>query len=233
VAVILPPLLAPAATLLARAAGSRLLLPILATLAVYPCMAFLVLRGRRLLAASATFLWAVSLSATIIALASRDPETIGRLVVRGAEYRDEMFAFIRAGEGVESDPSRFLPQHALHLAGFVILAVTTGGLAAMFLGSVLVGYMSYYVGALAAAGAPLTAFLLGWPPWAILRVAAYVLLGVALSHPLLAALAGRTLPFSSRRAWYLAALGLLLADAVLKALLAPTWAALLRPCLGG
>ena len=114
----------------------------------------------------------------------------------------------------------------------------------------LVGYMSFYVGCLAGAGgSPVTALFLGWPPWAILRVVAFVILGIALSDPLLDIFrrrlrgrAGRSSGASGAwllatavrpwRSWYLAAGILLGADAGLKYLLAPTWAGLLRPCLG-
>src|SRR5207249_7337270 len=98
----------------------------------------------------------------------------------------------------------------------------TGGLLGIALGAVLVGYMSFYVGSLAAAGgAPGTAFLLGWPPWAVLRVVAFVLVGLCLAEPLLFA-GGRRLgrlpapPSSTRRAWYSVAAALLVADVVLK-----------------
>jgi len=110
--------------------------------------------------------------------------------------------------------------------------------------------MSFYVGCLAGAGgSPVTALFLGWPPWAILRVVAFVILGIALSDPLLDVFrrrlrgrAGRSSGASGAwllatavrpwRSWYLAAGILLGADAGLKYLLAPTWAGLLRPCLG-
>ena len=216
---LLPPLLAPAAVLLAAHAPGRVLLPLLATLAVYPCMALLILRGRRAAAAGATLLWAASLSASIIVLARHRPEAMGERIAYGPSYREEMFGFIRTGAGRESDPARFLPQHALHLAAFALAAAVSGGLLGIAMGSILVGYMSYYVGALAAAGGdPLAAYLLGWPPWAILRVIAFV--------------ARRPLAFPGRRSWLLTAAALLILDAGLKWLLAPAWAALLRRCLG-
>jgi hypothetical protein len=229
---LLPSLLAPAAAITAAIAPGRFLLPLLATLAIHPCMALLIVRGRRGAAAGATLLWAASLSASIIVLSARDPAAMGDRIVHGPAYRDEMFAFIRAGAGRESDPARFLPQHALHLGAFALASAASGGLLGIAMGSVLVAYMSYYVGALAAAGgAPGIAFLLGWPPWGIVRVIAYILLGVGLAGPLLATAARRRIPFPGRTTWYLAAAGLLLLDAALKWLLAPAWAALLRPCL--
>lgn len=230
---LLPGALAPAAVAVATLVPGTLALPLLATLAVYPCMAWLVLRGRRAAAALATLLWAASLSIAIITLATRDPAGAGGMILHGPAYRDEMFAFIRAGTGPESDPAVFLPRHALHLGLFALASAASGGLFGIAMGAILLGYMSYYVGALAAAGgAPGIAYLCGWPPWAILRVAGYVLLGVALSGPLLSAAARRPLPFPERRGWLLTAAALLVADALLKGLLAPAWAALLRPCLG-
>ena len=235
-AIVLPAILAPAAVLLARAGSGPILLPILATLAVYPILALLITRGRPRAAAFATLLWAASLSASEIALTARRPDVMEPIVLHGAAYRDEMFDFIRTGQGRESDPARFLPQHFLHLGAFCLLAFLSAGLLGIALGAVLVGFMSFYVGSLAAAGgSPALAFVLGWPPWAILRVVAFVLLGVALAEPLLLAARRRkhlaAVETSSRRPWYLIAAALLVADATLKYLLAPSWGTLLRRCL--
>ena len=232
-----PSLLAPLAVLLARAFPTPFLLPLFATAAVYPAMAALLLRSRRLAACATALLWAAALSTAVIAAARRDVASMERVILNGGAYRDEMFAFVRTGQGREGDPARFLPQHLLHLAAFVVLSASSGGLLGMALGAILVGYMSYYVGSLAAAGgAPWTALLLGWPPYAILRVVAFIVAGVCLAEPLLFAtarrLTGSPLPTPAPRArWYLAAVLLLLGDLVLKLFLAPVWSGLLRPCL--
>ena len=235
-AVFLPAILAPAAVLVARAGSGPILLPLLATLAIYPVLALLLAQGRRPAAAIATLLWAASLSASVIAMTARRPEAMEPVVLNGAAYRDELFDFIRTGQGRESDPASFVPQHVLHLGAFCALALVSAGLLGIALGAVLVGYMSFYVGSLAAAGgAPALAFALGWPPWAILRVVAFVLLGVVLAEPLLFAAIRRVRPAprttSGRRPWYLTAAALLLADVILKSMLAPGWATLLRRCL--
>jgi hypothetical protein len=170
----------------------------------------------------------------------------GHLVLHGPAYRDEMFEFIRTGTGAESDPARFVPMHLRHLALFVLLALPTGGLLALAMGAALVGYMSYYVGALVAAcPGSLLPWVAGWPPWAIARVLAFVLIGVILAEPLLAVTRRQTGapaaavrrgfvdaggPRFARRAGLVAVL-LLAIDLVLKAWLAPAWAGLLRGCL--
>jgi hypothetical protein len=65
----------------------------------------------------------------------------------------------------------------------------------------------------------------------VLRVAGFIVLGTVLARPLLArAGRGKGGPFPVAR-WVSAAAALLLLDLVLKALLAPRWAILLRPCL--
>ena len=229
--ILIPGLLAPLAAFAAIATGMRWPLPVLETFAVYPSFAFFVTRGRRAAAVGATLLWAFGLAATVIFAAARDPVRVGAAVPRGPEYRDEMFSYVATGHGQETDPSRFLPRHALDLALFVALSLITGGLLGLVMGGVLVGYMSYYVGSLAAGGAPLRAALLGWPPWAILRVVAFVLIGVVAARPLLARLARRDVPATGERRLLVAAAVLLVLDVVLKTVLAAGWAAILRPCL--
>jgi len=194
---LLPAVLAPLAAILGVASGRAFLLPILATAAVYPIYARLIVRGRPGAAAIAAILWAASLSASMVTMTARDPGRTAGVVLNGPAYRDEMFAYVASGIGRESQPSRFVPQHLLHLAAFAVLTAATGGLLGLLLGAGLVGYMSFYVGALAAGPEPLRAALFGWPPWAVLRVVAFILLGTVLSRPLLARLTRRPVASST------------------------------------
>ena len=228
---LIPGLLAPPAVFTAIATGTRWMLPLLATAVVYPSFAWFVGRGRRGAAVAAALLWAAGLSATLIFAASRDPARVGAAVPRGPAYRDAMFAYVATGHGEESEPARFLPHHAIDLAIFVVVSLATGGLLGLAMGSVLVGYMSYYVGSLAAGAAPLRAALFGWPPWAIARVVAFVLIGVVAARPLIGRVTGRDLRSPVERRLLIAAAVLLLLDVALKSACAVAWAALLRPCL--
>ena len=213
--------------------GSRWLLPLLNTAPAYVLMAHRLRAGDRAGALRATLVWAAALAVFgtfSFALWPQDPEP---LVLNGRAYRDEMLHWIRTGEGSEGDIRRFLPQHVLHLAAFVVLSLVSASVASITMGAVLMNYMSYYVASLARAGAPAWAVvLLGWQPWAICRVAAFCALGAVLSEPLLSRLVRyRYEGPRVARAIILAAAGGIVADWVLKAALAPYWRVWLRAAL--
>jgi hypothetical protein len=226
-----------AATVLAYpvglAAGGPWLLPVLNTLPAYAVMVVLILRGRRDRAVAAMLVWAATMAVAGTAALWLWPSPPDAAVLHGPAYRDEMFAWIRTGAGSEGSPRLFLPVHLAHLVAFVALSLATASAASIFMGAVLMNYMDFYVASLARAGAPgWAAVLLGWQPWAICRVAAFAILGVVLAEPLLTKLARR--PYAGLRSssrWIAAAAGLILADWVLKAALAPWWGLWLRRLL--
>lgn len=220
--------------------GSPILLPFLMTLP----MAILFLdRIRRERLAAALWLavaWALFSSVAIILLTQWNPEAAERAILRGGPYRDEMFAWIRTGVGAEGNPREFLPQHALHYGVFLVLSALTAGVAGLLLGSVLLNYMSFYVGSLFLADAPgahtMTLSLMGWPIWSIVRVVGFVAGGVAmawLSRTIFERLRDRPATWPGRASHYLSlSVALVILDVLLKALLAPHWRATLASIVG-
>ena len=177
-------------------------------------------------------LWTIALSVTLIGLTARDPDLATELIPHGEAYWAEMAPYVATGIGKESQPEAYVPEHILHLVTFVVLAAATAGLGALILGAYLTGYMSFYVGQLVVHAAyPLEAAGLGWPPWAMLRVVAFVMLGVSFARLLLER-PGLGPWWHRERRPLLAACALWLLDMLLKTLLAPEWARLLREIAG-
>jgi hypothetical protein len=215
------------------AVGLPALMPVLNTLASFPFMVAALRQGRLRVAVARMLVWALAMGACATLIAYARPWAAGQLFVRGDAYRTEMFTWVMTGRGAESTPAVFVPQQAGHAALFSALALATGGAAAMPMGAVLMNYMGTYVGSLAAASPrPVVAALAGWHPWAVIRVASFVVLGVILSMPLLSRV------FRFRPMWQEAAplarwaLAGLAADVVLKTLLAPSWQRLLLRVTG-
>jgi hypothetical protein len=208
--------------------GSPWLLPVLNTAPAYVVMVRRLRRGERGGAVRAVLLWAAALAVTATVAFALWPTPVDARVLNGPAYRDEMLGWIRTGEGREGSLAGFLPQHLLHLALFVALSLVTASALSILMGAVLMNFMAFYVASLFRAGMPAGAVaLLGWPPWALCRVAAFCTLGVVLAEPLLARLrpyarAGRVAPYLTG-----AGAGLLL-DGILKAALAPRWGLWLR-----
>ena len=219
---------------LGLALGVPWLLPVLNAAPAYAAMVTLLRRGELRRAVVVMLVWAAALAVAGTVTFAVWPEPPGPLILHGPDYRDEMFAWIRTGAGSEGSPRLFVPQHALHLAAFVVLSVVTASALSITMGAVLMNYMDFYVASLARAGTPLWAVvLMGWQPWALARVAAFSMLGVVLAPLLLRRLGLIRTSAPSARPFVIAAASLLLADVLLKVLLAPTWGRVLRSVLPG
>jgi hypothetical protein len=210
---------------LAWLVGSPVLVPLLNTLASYPFMVAALRRGRVRLAVARMLIWALTMGVCATAMSYRWPAATDRLFLRGEAYRVEMHTWVMTGRGDESTPSAFIPQQAEHAVIFSALALATGGALAMPMGAVLMNYMGHYVGTLAAIGRrPLLLLILGWHPWAVVRIVSFVVIGVVLSQPLV--MRRWRLDRLDRQLLALACVGLVV-DVVMKALLAPSWQRLL------
>jgi hypothetical protein len=224
-------------TLLSYAVGWALdvplLLPILNTLASFPFMILALKQGDLRLAVARMLVWALTMGVAATLLSYVRPAQTGALFLRGESYRAEMFEWVMTGQGAESTPSQFIPQQAGHAALFSVLALATGGIAAMPMGALLMNYMGHYVGTLAASSRnPALTIVLAWHPWAVIRVIAFVVIGVVLSAPLLSRPGGFTVDRRATRVLLLWAGAGLVADVVLKALFAPAWQRLLLRVVG-
>ena len=226
-----------AATLLSYAVGWAIgvpvLLPLLNTLASFPFMVLALRRGDLRLAVTRMLLWAMTMGVAATLLSYARPAQTGSLFLRAEAYRTEMFAWVMTGQGAESTPSQFIPQQAGHAALFSGLALATGGAAAMPMGAVLMNYMGHYVGTLAASSRrPALTMLLAWHPWSVIRVVSFVVIGVVLSVPLLSRIGKFRVDRGTARTLLLWACAGLIADVVLKTLLAPAWQRLLLRVVG-
>jgi hypothetical protein len=224
-------------TVASYAAGSLIgvaaLLPILNTLASFPFMVAALNRGDLRLAAVRMLLWALTMGVVATIASYERPQQTGTLFVRSESYRAEMFAWVATGQGAESTPSQFIPQQIGHAALFSALALATGGAAAMPMGAVLMNYMGHYVGTLAGASRrPVLTMILGWHPWAVIRIASFVVIGVVLSVPLLSRVGHIAIDRVTARRFVMWACAGLVADVVLKTALAPTWQHLLLRVVG-
>jgi hypothetical protein len=144
-----------------------------------------------------------------------------------------MLAWVRTGVGPESDPSTFVPRHLAYAGVFSAAAVATGGALAMPMGAVLMNSMGDYVGSLARQGTnPLVLVVLGWHPWAIVRIIGFVILGVVLSGVVLSRVWHFGYSLRRQQRWIGVGVGLLAIDIALKWALAPAWSPLLRGLAG-
>ncbi len=214
--------------------GNPVLVPLFNTAASFPFMVLALRKGAVTLAIARMLVWAATLGVCATTLSYIQPLPTNRLFLRGADYRNEMFEWVRTGNGAESSPSVFIPAQARDTAIFSALAIATGGVVAMTMGAVLMNQMGHYVGALAAWSAhPAITMILGWHPWAVIRIASFVVIGVVLSMPVLSRVIGFAADFPEAARMFLpwAAAGLVL-DVILKSLFAPSWQRLLLRIVG-
>ena len=218
---------------LGYAIGVPVLLPFLNAMPAVPLMYLSIRQGRTHEAIARMLLWAAVMGICATVLSWRWTDESGRLFLNGDAYRREMFDWIRTGVGAESTPRLFLPNHAKHAALFCALSLVSGSVLSMPMGAALMNYMGHYVGALVAVSEhPLSAALLAWNPWSLVRITSFVTLGVVLAGPMMARVGGFSFSLRAHRRLMLLALSGLLLDVIVKTLLAPSWQSMLKRAAG-
>lgn len=194
------------------------------------------LRRRRTGRAIAVMLvWAATMAVVATGMASsgwsRSEE--GTNLFLRSSYRDEMIEWVRTGVGAESTPSVFIPRHLAYAGVFAATSLVTGGALSMPMGAALMNQMGEYVGAMTAQSkSPFASAVLGWHPWAVIRIIGFVMIGVVLSGVLLSRALNFPFSLAAERHWLLIGVTLLVIDIVLKWLLAPAWAGILKGLAG-
>ncbi len=219
-------------TALGFALSNQFFLPVLNVLIPYPVMYSLLSQEQRKRAFATMLFWALCIGVISVWAVVHSPEQARASIFHGPKFQQEMFHWIRTGEGAEGNPSQFVPQHLLHFIVFCVLSAASAGFLSLLMGAVLMNYMSYYVGSLIAASSnPIMAVLMGWHPWAMIRVVSFVILGVILGEPLICKIVKRDYNYSEVRPYFWAAVTGIALDIVVKALLAPSWGLMLRKIL--
>jgi hypothetical protein len=202
--------------------GNKYILPLLTALPAYFLMIYLLSNNRRREAVLYLLMWAfiLGLFGTIVFYTS--PSAAEATVLKGAEYREEMFSWIRTGVGTEGTPSLFIPQHLLHLSVFITLSLITVSSLSILFGAILMNYMSFYVSQLMLhTSNKILMFIVGWHFWSLFRIAGFVILGVVLSEFLLHRIAKYEWNFGKIKIYLIIALSLIILDIITKTIFAP------------
>ncbi|MEK7347251.1 MAG: hypothetical protein AABZ94_00105 [Candidatus Eisenbacteria bacterium] len=142
-----------------------------------------VREGRARDAALLAMAWAAALTVSTIAVSARSPQAALQTIWHAGAFRDEMVGWIATGRGPEASIALFLPRLLVEYALVWILSAASLGVAALVLGSLLLGYMNGYVGWVVANADPavpaMTTALVAWPPWSVARVLSFILAGTA------------------------------------------------------
>ena len=176
--------------------------------------------------------WAFCLGVVTVIASLRFPVSAAASIYNGTSYVQEMFHWIQTGEGAEGDPLKFVPIHLLHIIVFCILSAISASFLSLVMGALLMNYMAFYVASLIQASHhSMLAILMGWHPWSIIRIISFVILGVILGEPLICKISGRDYEYIGVRPFLWAAIGGLILDVLMKAVLAPWWGLALRKLL--
>ncbi|MEH2289157.1 hypothetical protein [Nostoc sp.] len=212
------------------------LMPILGAAIPYPIFFSQVRRQQYKSAFWWMLLWGVLQSIAVIIATAILPETAAKVILRGQSYTTEMLHWIRTGEGSEGTLSSFLPGHLLYYGIFCILCVVTLSSVALIFGTWMLNYMNFYVTELVKISTkPWLAAILGWYPWSILRIIGFIATGVALAAlglNLVMRIRGKVPKSPFPKTYMLIGVGFVIADIVVKAVLAPIWEKLLLSALG-
>ncbi|HEY4491813.1 MAG TPA: hypothetical protein VI958_07405 [Acidobacteriota bacterium] len=176
-------------------------------------------------------LWAVVQSITVLLAALwRGAAHLATLTWRAAEYKASMFGWIQSGALPEGNALSVTILHLKQALFYCVLALASANFLSLLLGCALLNYMNVYVAEFASrTSSKVQATLMAWNPWSVIRVAAFLCLGTALSVPLLSRFGITTGPAPQKMLW--AGVAGVMLDIVLKIVMSPYWSRRLKAFL--
>ncbi len=153
-----------------------------------------------------------------IMLVMHDPAAAGQFMPGAQAYWEKQEVWLRTGYDPEYEMVNWLPAHLQLLVGVAVLSFTSVGLVPLIEGVKEVDLMNFYVGRLAAGSHhPVTAVMLGWHVWSVLRGVAFAILIFEIASLSLERLSARSLSTRHRRIcrWSFG-LGVLACDCIVK-----------------
>lgn len=208
----------------------QIAVPAVMVLPFYPIFLTLVRRGAFGFAVITSLVWALACSLSTIPLVAGSGDEFAPVIWNAVAYRDDMFHWIETGVGQEGSPAQYIPEHARHFAGFVLLSLLSVGFAGLCLGAALLNYMNFYVGHLFAnATDPAMLVLFSWPCYAIVRVVGFITAATGVTAFALRVVGRCNVRNRKIRIALWTGFGLVIVDAILKWLVAPMY----REILGG
>ncbi len=162
---------------------NRILLPLLCSVPGYLGYLF-GLKSSIVSAFGAVLLWTLLQTMLVLFASFRFPNRMRQLILRSDSYSASMFRWIQTGILPEGNTLQVIRSHLQQTALYCALAVLSGNILSLIFGCILLNHMNYYVSQLARRSKqPWKAVLLGWSPWSLVRVLAFLWLGVDLGVP--------------------------------------------------
>lgn len=212
---------------------AQMAVPVFMVLPFYPVYHSLVKRGSFGFAVVVSMVWALACSLSTVPFITHTGDEFASVIWNAVYYRDDMFHWIETGVGQEGSPSMYIPEHARHFAGFVLLSLVSAGFAGLCLGAALLNYMNFYVGHLFAnATDPAMLVFFSWPCYAIIRVVGFITAAIGVTAMGLRIIGKCQVGNRKIRIAIWTGFGLVLVDAVLKWLVAPTYREILGNATG-
>ena len=204
----------------------KIFLPLLCSIPAF--IGYLLgLRNSIFSAFAAVILWTILQSILVIYVTKRKAEIMKALIVKSESYTHSMFNWIETGLLPEGKTSGVIQSHLQQGILYCLLALITANFGSIFLGCVLLNYMNFYVAQLAIRSKnPIMAVLFGWNFWSVIRVFAFLWLGVVLGIPLASYFVKVADPFQF--GWLIPGAAGIILDLLLKLTLSNWWRSKLK-----
>ena len=198
----------------------KIFLPILCS--IPPFVGYLIaLRSSVFSAFGTVLIWTILQSILVVLYSRRNPEKMKHLIFRSEKYSQAMFHWIETGLLPEGNTFQVIKSHLLQAILYSILALLTANFGSIILGCILLNYMNFYVSQLAnESNSSWKAILLGWNFWSVIRVLAFLWLGVVLGVPVASSLVNTD---SFQFNWLIPGVAGVIFDLVLKLTLSDWW----------